>query len=1544
MKRTWKQIGSLLLSVCMVLTMLPTTAFAETGTKDSGEITAFAALAADIAAQTVDTGTQESKLNLPTELTVTVTRTVTVTTGSAVTADVSGNDTATDSEAQEPEAQEETQEIKEEATVDVSGWTSAPAYDGDAEGDYVFTPTLALPDGVTLAAGVSAPQITVTVAAAAPLPLAATTALAASDDWKIGGTAYGTLQDAVNDVQDGQTIVMQRDVVVTPENNSSGIRLNANKTYTLDFGGYTLSNSGFTTYLLFFQTGTVTLQNGSVTAGDNALLLNGAATVNILSGNYTAKNDAIYSNGMVVITEGHFVETQSGGDGALNGSITLANGSVASVQNWKSPTSESDVTITNSNSAFTIGGDEYSTLEDAVKAVQDGETIVMRRNVTLSKSAILDIGKTYTLDFSGYTLSGTTSQLLDLRNGTVTLQNGSVTTSGSDAVRVRSAKVNILSGTYTAQYSTLNTGGTVVITSGHFVETASVGYGAIYKTGGSLTLAEGSAASATKWINDASDVTITAGSTDTTAPVLSAGTVNRTGDTAATIDFTTDEAGTAYYVELAGGAAAPTSAAVKAGTSLGSVSGTVTGKSITLTAGARDIYVVVEDTAGNISEPLKIEAAAYVPGGTDPDQAAVDALKAAIEARTWTVTANTQGGVTSEVMGAITTMVGANSDYTGIGVSNASISSFTAATPGVDGSFTITVSVSKNGKSATAELNGTITALPTAPTITTATLPNGQVGTAYSQTLAATGSMPITWSLDSGSLPGGLALSTSGIISGMPSTDGTFNFTVKAANGTAPDATKALSIVIETAPPAGTAPTITTATLPNGQVGTAYSQALAATGSTPITWSLDSGSLPGGLTLSTSGVISGMPSTDGTFNFTVKAANGTVPDATKELSIVIETAPPAGTAPTITTTTLPNGRVGTVYSQTLTATSATTVTWAVYGGTLPGGLTLSTSGVISGTPTTSGTFNFTVAATNSAGSNTAALSIAISSAPSDSCGGNGGGSGGGSSSGGSSGNTTTTTTPEKKPDQPVTATTPVTATAGTNGAASASIPEKSITDAIAKAQADAKAQGKTANGTTIALNVTMPKGATSLTANLTRNSLNSLVSAGVTSLELNGSPVTVSFDTKALAEIQKQSTGNISITIAPNAKLSASAKTMIGTRPVYDLTVNYTKDGKNTTVSSFGGGIATVSVPYTPAKGEAIGGLYAVYVDAQGNATRIAGSAYDANSGCVIFTTTHFSLYGIGYTAPSAKFTDITTHWAKESIDYVVGRGLLSGTTDTTFAPDTAMTRGMLVTALGRLANVDTKAYTTNSFTDVKADSAFRPYIEWAYSKGIVQGTGNSKFEPDRAITREEIAVIFSNYAKATGYTLPVTRTATTYADASSIGSTYKTAVTAMQQAGIMMGGTNNKFNPQSSATRAEVSSMLHRYIKLTIDPDTAQGWAKNDAGQYLYYKDGKALTGTQTIDGVKYFFETTGVLKTGWVQDGNNWRFYSGNIMLVGFWDLGANGSNKTYYFDTYGNMVSGKWLQIDGKWYYFNADGSLAKSTKIDGYEVDEKGVRKG
>ncbi|GAP71817.1 bacterial Ig-like domain [Candidatus Symbiothrix dinenymphae] len=203
----------------------------------------------------------------------------------------------------------------------------------------------------------------------------------------------------------------------------------------------------------------------------------------------------------------------------------------------------------------------------------------------------------------------------------------------------------------------------------------------------------------------------------------------------------------------------------------------------------------------------------------------------------------------------------------------------------------------------------TVTAVPpagTAPTITTTSLTAGTVGTAYSQTLTATGSTPITWSVTVGTLPAGLNLNAStGEISGTPTTAGAaVTFTVQAANGTSPDDTKVLSITINAAAPAGTAPTITTTSLPAGTVGTAYSQTLTATGSTPITWSVTVGTLPAGLNLNAStGEISGTPTTAGAaVTFTVQAANGTSPDDTKALSITINAASVAVTGVTLNKT------------------------------------------------------------------------------------------------------------------------------------------------------------------------------------------------------------------------------------------------------------------------------------------------------------------------------------------------------------------------------------------------------------------------------------------------------------------------------------------------------------------------------------------------------------------------------------------------------------------------------------------------------------------
>jgi len=256
--------------------------------------------------------------------------------------------------------------------------------------------------------------------------------------------------------------------------------------------------------------------------------------------------------------------------------------------------------------------------------------------------------------------------------------------------------------------------------------------------------------------------------------------------------------------------------------------------------------------------------------------------------------------------------------------------------------------------------------------ITTSSLPNGSVGTAYNQTLARSGgTSPFTWSISSGSLPAGLTLvASSGAITGTPTSAGTSNFTARVADTVGATATKALSIIVVSGL------TITTSSLPADTVNIAYNQTLTASGgTTPYTWAISSGTLPTGLTLNTSsGAITGTPTAAGTSNFTARVTDNVGATATKALSIVINA------ALSITTSSLPNGAVGSAYNQTLARSGGTTpFTWAISSGSLPAGLTLvASSGVISGTPTASGTSNFTARVTDNVGATaTKALSIIV---------------------------------------------------------------------------------------------------------------------------------------------------------------------------------------------------------------------------------------------------------------------------------------------------------------------------------------------------------------------------------------------------------------------------------------------------------------------------------------------------------------------------------------------------------------------------------------
>ena len=300
----------------------------------------------------------------------------------------------------------------------------------------------------------------------------------------------------------------------------------------------------------------------------------------------------------------------------------------------------------------------------------------------------------------------------------------------------------------------------------------------------------------------------------------------------------------------------------------------------------------------------------------------------------------------------------------GITLSSAGVLSGTPTTAGTT-AFTVKATDSGTGglqQSATLALSLTITSLPVS--ITTTALAGVIQGTAYTVALGSTGGVaPITWSVSAGSLPAGITLSSAGVLLGKPTGTGTSSFTVKATDsgvGAAQQsATQALSLTVNP-PPLG----IATVNLAGGVEGAAYSQMLASTGGlAPIAWSLSSGTLPGGLTLSGLGVLSGTPNAVGSFTFTVKATDSFSPalTANQQLTLAIA-APPV----TIATATLPGVIQGAAYSQTLASTGGLApITWSVSSGSLPAGITLSSAGALSGTPSASGSFSFTVKATDS---------------------------------------------------------------------------------------------------------------------------------------------------------------------------------------------------------------------------------------------------------------------------------------------------------------------------------------------------------------------------------------------------------------------------------------------------------------------------------------------------------------------------------------------------------------------------------------------------
>jgi hypothetical protein len=277
-----------------------------------------------------------------------------------------------------------------------------------------------------------------------------------------------------------------------------------------------------------------------------------------------------------------------------------------------------------------------------------------------------------------------------------------------------------------------------------------------------------------------------------------------------------------------------------------------------------------------------------------------------------------------------------------------------SGTPTRGGTFTITVRATATSFE-NCQGTRTYNLVILCPTITLSSLTGGVAGEAYSRTITASPAGGDYTFSRATALPPGLTLSSDGTLSGTPTQAGTFNFTVRAGGFGSCAKLQAYSLTF-------TCPTVTLSELPGGTAGLAYNHSLTTIpGSTGGVFSLTSGSLPPGLSLSSDGTLAGVPSQTGLFNFRISASAFGSCGGFRDYQLLVTCS-----SVTINPQALPGGTVGAAYDQILTASPSGAYTYRVTSGALPTGLMLdAATGRITGAPTSGGAFTFTVQASAS---------------------------------------------------------------------------------------------------------------------------------------------------------------------------------------------------------------------------------------------------------------------------------------------------------------------------------------------------------------------------------------------------------------------------------------------------------------------------------------------------------------------------------------------------------------------------------------------------
>lgn len=193
-------------------------------------------------------------------------------------------------------------------------------------------------------------------------------------------------------------------------------------------------------------------------------------------------------------------------------------------------------------------------------------------------------------------------------------------------------------------------------------------------------------------------------------------------------------------------------------------------------------------------------------------------------------------------------------------------------------------------------------------------------------------------------------------------------------------------------------------------------------------------------------------------------------------------------------------------------------------------------------------------------------------------------------------------------------------------------------------------------------------------------------------------------------------------------------------------------------------------------------------------------------------------LLGAVPAAAFAGFADVPADaWYAPAVQTCAEQGLFQGTSPTTFSPELSMTRGMFVTVLGRMENIDPTQADASGFMDVPEDAYYAGYVGWAARSGIVAGVSDSVFEPERGISRQEICTIVHRYLVWKDVSLQTVPSAQ-FADDAQIAEWAKESVYVCRSAGIVSGVGDNHFAPNVAARRCEAAQIFKNLLAVLKD------------------------------------------------------------------------------------------------------------------------------